>query len=690
MMIGALLVAASCERYGGRHHLIKSKEQREAIATQAAERESLSGLTTGGIAQMEAQGASSAEVEAVQFLYAHMPLCDLGAFPLSYVQQQAQIALEARSAFKWGKKIPNDLFLHYVLPFRVANEQPDEARVVLYNDLKDIAAQHSAMGDAALEVAHWCREQAGPSEATCPRTSGPQTVMRAAQGHQREMAVLLVSALRAVSIPARAVDGGSSAWAEAWADGQWYAIDMGAPALALRSANEHRSASAQTIVPGPYTGPEAQLARSPYHTELNLLPQREGTRTLKVKVLGADGRAAVGAHVELQQLCNAGLIAVASGSTDGQGVATLQAGSAGDLLLWASLGQQYGLQKVGASQQGDLSLQLGIVSELPQGSIAMAMRAAPTASSDQRTQQDDALRAQRVASYIDSTAASELAHAKGVKPHSVCRALRLSRGNWEEVQQFVSTLDGKDLTVGMALLDGLDERDLQCASAAMLRSHLAAVDIFPPLVPVEQYSIFDRYVLAPRIGHEPLEAWREPIHQHLSYDEAGFFRNNPELVAHWLREHVSIDNKANYAGIPMSPLAALRLGVADEQSRDILFVAICRSFGIPSRLNPSNQAPQYMDRKGWHTAFALSSVSDGQGVGRIKLTAPASSQHQCSLSRLNGDGSFEPVVCPPLPAQLEVEPGVYRVVTRHPQHEVCGLSFVEVPSGGSVEVAPNL
>lgn len=688
-MMGALLIAASCERFGGGQHLIKSKEQREAIATQAAERESLTGPSEEGcIAQLEAHGASSAEVEAVQFLYAHMPLCDLGAFPLSYIHQQAQTALEARNAFKWGKKLPNDLFLHYVLPFRVANEQPDEARIALYNDLKDIASQHSAMGDAALEVAHWCREQAGPNGTVSLRTSGPQTTMRAAQGHQREMSVLLVSALRAVSIPARAVDGGSSAWAEAWADGQWYAIDMGAPALALRPVKDHRVAAARTIVPGAYTGSEAQLLRSPYHTELNLLPQREGVRTLKVKVLGSEGRAAAGAYVELQQLCNAGLIAVASGMADGQGVATLQAGPAGELLLWASQGQQYGLQKVGASQQGELSVQLGSVSALPQGSIAVAMGKAQSAGVDQRTQQDDLLRAQRVASYIDSSTAAELAHAKGVKPHSVCRALRLSRGNWEEVHQFVSTLDGKDLTVGMALLDGLDERDLQSASAVMLRSHLAAVDIFPPLVPVEQYSIFDCYVLAPRIGCEPLEAWREPIHQHFSYDEAGFFRNNPELVAHWLREHVRIDNKANYAGIPMSPLAALRLGVADEQSRDILFVAICRSFGIPSRLNPSNQAPQYMDRKGWHTVFALSSMPDGQG--RINLSAPASPQHQCLLSRLNDDGSFVPVVCPPLPAQVGVEQGVYRVVTYQSQHEVCGLSFVEVPSGGSVEVSTTL
>ena len=687
---GAMLLA-SCERIGGGQHLIKSKEQREAIAAQAAERESLANPSGGGITHMVAHGASSAELEAVQFLYAYMPLCDLGGFPLSYVLQQAQVALEARSFFRWGKKVPNNLFLHYVLPFRVSNELPDDARMALYGDLRDIVAQRSSMSDAVLEVALWCREQAGPVGATCQRVSGPLSIMRAAQGHQREMTVLLVSALRAVCIPARAVDGGGEAWAEAWADGQWYAIDPSGPAVAIGPVDEHLAAAAWTIVPGAYAGPEAQLARGPYHTKLNLLPQHKGSRLLNIKVLEASGKAVPNAHVELQRLCDAELCPVACGTTDAQGEVVLPVGSRGDLLLWASYFQQYGLLKVGAHHQGDILLRLGSAASLPQGNIDLAPAVGPLPSPTeirQRAQQADALRAQRVDAFIDSTTAAALAHDKGVNPLSVCRALRLSRGNWEEVRQFISTLDGKDLTVGMALLDGLDERDLQSTSAALLRSHLAVVDVFPPLVMAEQYSMFDRYVLAPRIGQEPLEGWRSSIQQHFSYDEAGFFRNNPEHVAHWLREHVRIDNQANYAGMPMSPMSILRLGVADEPSRDILFVAICRSFGIPARLSPINQAPQYLNRKGWHTVFALSAPGEH---GRMKLPAPANAviarpcQHY-TLARLDGEGQFVSMPIPPLPAQLDVEPGLYRVVTRTPQRNACGLFFVEVSQGEAIDM----
>ena len=61
-----------------------------------------------------------------------------------------------------------------------------------------------------------------------------------------------------------------------------------------------------------------------------------------------------------------------------------------------------------------------------------------------------------------------------------------------------------------------------------------------------------------------------------------------------------IDNSANYYRLPITPKASLELGITDVASRDLLFVSICRSLGIPARLEPATKVPQYYDWNGWN------------------------------------------------------------------------------------------
>ena len=183
-----------------------------------------------------------------------------------------------------------------------------------------------------------------------------------------------------------------------------------------------------------------------------------------------------------------------------------------------------------------------------------------------------------------------------------------------------------------------------------------------------------------------MEKWRDQIHEHFSFDEAGFFRNNPENAVQWLLEHIKIDNQANYVALPMSPSAVLRLGVADVLSRNILFVAICRSFGVPARLTSVSQTPQYMTRSGWHTAMGLvAGQSSSVAMATIALNGNAS-ESEFSLSLLR-NGRFEPlnVGGMTLPAQIDVEAGLYRLITRTSSGE-CTVKHFEVASGSAINL----
>ena len=104
------------------------------------------------------QNLSLEEKEALIFLYAYMPLNDMAEHNGEYFLAQVKASLSARDYFSWGKTIPEDVFRHFVLPYRINNENMDTARLVFYKELKE-RLKGLTMKQAALEVNHWCHER---------------------------------------------------------------------------------------------------------------------------------------------------------------------------------------------------------------------------------------------------------------------------------------------------------------------------------------------------------------------------------------------------------------------------------------------------------------------------------------------------------------------------------------------------
>ena len=74
------------------------------------------------------------EKEALEFLYASMPLPDSVDYPREFWENCVRSTLQARHEMPWGKKIPEREWKHFVLPVRVNNENLDDARTVLYQE----------------------------------------------------------------------------------------------------------------------------------------------------------------------------------------------------------------------------------------------------------------------------------------------------------------------------------------------------------------------------------------------------------------------------------------------------------------------------------------------------------------------------------------------------------------------------
>ena len=133
--------------------------------------------------------ADRQEREAMEFLYAYMPVGDVADYSPQLYLDGVRTVFRAREEMPWGREVPEELFRHFVLPLRVNNETLDEFRTECYEDLSG-RVRNLSMHDAVLEVNHWCHERVTytPSDA---RTSSPLASIRTGYGRCGEESVLL-------------------------------------------------------------------------------------------------------------------------------------------------------------------------------------------------------------------------------------------------------------------------------------------------------------------------------------------------------------------------------------------------------------------------------------------------------------------------------------------------------------------
>ena len=149
----ALLLLSACN--GRKAHFMKDKAYREAVHADYEARMAASDSALAWVVDMPGE-ITVAEQEALEFLYAYMPLADAVDYPASYFLDQVRASFLTRKEMKW--KVPEREFRHFVLPIRVNNENLDTSRTAFYRELKP-RVKGLSMKDAILEVNHWCHEK---------------------------------------------------------------------------------------------------------------------------------------------------------------------------------------------------------------------------------------------------------------------------------------------------------------------------------------------------------------------------------------------------------------------------------------------------------------------------------------------------------------------------------------------------
>lgn len=592
LLLGAGLGGASCS-----DHLISDAARRREVHDKFEARRSV--FTEDGLFAVFDGEMTAAEREAMEFLYGSMSTADMGDYDGEFFLGNVRSALRARDEMPWGRDIPEELFRHFVLPVRVNNERLDGFRMLYYDTLRKRVGGLS-LHDAALEINHWCHEKATytPSDA---RTSSPLAVIRTAEGRCGEESTFTVAAMRAVGIPARQVytprwahTDDNHAWVEVWVDGRWRFLGACEPEPELDVAwfNEPaaRAMLMHTRVYGDYHGPEDVIQRTECFTEINVVETYAPVRRSVVTVTDTDGNPVAGAAVEFKIFNYGEYCTVVTLTSDGSGEVSLHTGL-GDMVVWASHGGRFGVAKLGGEdltvvldrRQGDTFAVEFDLTPPAAGRISVEVPEEAIAANKVRLAQEDSIRM----SYTSTFMTAEKCSARD----DVTRDLLIAaRGNWRDVEAFLEGA-GDDRARAAAMLSAVSRKDLRDTPLEVLRDALEAT---PAAALTDEYV---RYILSPRVADEFLRPYRREIRAVLGPD-LGMSPAAADIIA-WTRDNILPADGYNPLQLQATPAGTLRTRRADALSRDIFFVAACRSFGIAARRDVLTGKAQYMGDDGW-------------------------------------------------------------------------------------------
>lgn len=605
-LLFTLLVWTSCNN---QQHFITDAAYRAEVENDFQAKQAA--LPNGDLFAVFNDQMTPEEREALTFMYAYMPIGDITDYSGDFYLKNIRSSFQARNEMPWGDSIPEDIFRHFVLPVRINNENLDESRMVFFDELKD-RVKGLSLYDAVLEVNHWCHEKViyTPSDG---RTSSPLASVKTAYGRCGEESTFTVAALRSVGIPARQVytprwahTDDNHAWVEAWVNGKWYFLGACEPEPVLNlgwfNGPAYRGMLMHTKVFGKYNGPEDVMERTDGYTEINVIDNYAPSAKAVITVTDANGKPVKDALVEFKIYNYAEFNSVARKKTDADGKCSLSAGK-GDMLVWASKEGKFGYSKVSFGKDGEVTIALnkkpGDVETIAldivppvDGSIPAEVTPEQKEANAKRLLEEDAIRNKYVATFYTEEKAEALAKELGIDPMKTEDFMIGSRGNWMEIEKFLRETPAQKRAQAMALLDVVSAKDLRDTPASVFADHLNNT-------PAVQSEWFNEYIMNPRVANEFLTPYKSFFAANIEPSLAKQAVENPQALVDWVKNNVSINDALNAQRIPIMPMGVWKSRIADKGSRNIFFVAVARSLGIPARIEPVARKIQYFKDNSW-------------------------------------------------------------------------------------------
>ncbi|HLO91866.1 MAG TPA: transglutaminase domain-containing protein [Lentimicrobium sp.] len=691
-LVTVLILTLGCT---GRKHFISDSTYRSQVEKQFEQRKKLAGHRNHQLFGVFDKDLSVEQEEALRFLFAYMPLSDLADYTGEYYLSQVNLSFQARDEFSWGKDIPDDIFRHFVLPIRVNNENLDTARAVIYNELRD-RLKGLNMEQAALEVNHWCHEKVN-YRGSDGRTSSPLASMKTGFGRCGEESTFTVAAMRSVAIPARQVytprwahTDDNHAWVEVFVDGKWQYLGACEPEAILNKGwfdvPVKRAMMVHTNVIGIYKGSENVIDQTELSTKINSLPSYTVTKALTVIVRDTVGKPVKDARVEFRIYNYAEFYPMVTKKTDENGSATLLTGL-GDLQVWASKDDKYAYSRVSVGSADTVYLKLQkaegteyteITENIPPVEKSVESPAvAKQEENNKRLAQEDSIRNAYMATFMDQEAAEKFALECKLDTARVKHIIALSYGNWPDVTAYLKKNASNPLVLDF--IESLSQKDIRDTQEAYMTDHLVNVTEPGKLTGELPKDVFDEGLLTARVVNELIRPWRSFLKAQFNDEFKSKARSDISVITRWINDSITVSATENYMGCPLSPQGVYELRVADKHSRNIFFVALCRSLDIPARVDLATLLPQVYTEGNWQN---ITFENTNAPVKSAQLTLLNDSKNELkpeysihfTLQKF-ADGHFTTLdyegseLVAEFPVKLDLEPGYYLLMTGHRRND---------------------
>lgn len=570
----------------------------------------------------------------MQFLYESMTISDMADYDFNTYLAYIDHALFLKKNMNWCTSIPDDIFLNYVLYYRINNEDIEDCRKLFYDSLHE-RINGKTMSEAALEVNYWCAENV-VYRSTDVRTASPLTVWRTGSGRCGEESTFTVAAMRSVGIPARQIYtprwshcDDNHAWVEVWCDGRWYYLGACEPEPVFDRGWFTEAASRAMFIHSRIFSPiilnEEIVGRHGKTTVLNNIERYASARKFTVRVIDSEKRPVAGIEVKFDVLNQSEFFSVASKLTDEQGNAEITLGLA-DIHIHVNHEEQYYECFADTSKITCIDLTLNrtdmnITSSydfkisVPEGenSRRIPLTAEQNEAKKYKINHADKVREEKIAGFYHEQEANE-----AIKKYSCKEEIKAiiykARGNFKEIINYLNAfVDNDNPHLRIKLLMALSDKDFCDLKSETLLEHFIIALRFS-----ERYdeNIFVKYVLCPRIYFEKMTPYREFINDYFNEKTKECFQNNPQLVWDFITNEISTIEHMEYEELFTSPCGILKAKCGSLLSKRMLFTAICRTIGIPARINPVTLFPEY-----YQLGEFVSVEKEGECVAKLLIRA---------------------------------------------------------------------
>lgn len=271
----------------------------------------------------------------MKYLYASMPLSDISNYDFELFYEYVKHGIFLRENTPWGHKIPEDIFLNYVLHYRVNNEAIEDCRKEFYKMVYP-RLENKNMYEAVLEINYWCAENA-TYKSTDERTVSPLTVLKCGYGRCGEESTFAVTALRSAGIPARQIYtprwahcDDNHAWVEVWCDGKWHYLGACEPEPVLDKGWFTSAASRAMVIHSrvfsQYLKHEDIILQNEVLTTINNIKKYAHTKLVHIKAINSQNEPIKDVEIRLEILNYSELVPIAKLVTDSNGQASISLG----------------------------------------------------------------------------------------------------------------------------------------------------------------------------------------------------------------------------------------------------------------------------------------------------------------------------------------------------------------------------